>query len=160
MTEAWSARLRTLAEETGAELTTSANGEPRLVVSVGALAELLARLRGETSDPMDTLFDLTAVDHGQGEGLRFEILYRLRSSGSGLRVCVGARVDEAEPVESSVRHWPAAAWLEREVFDLFGLRFRGHPELRRLLLEPDFVGSPLRKDFARQPGRPIPEPIA
>jgi NADH-quinone oxidoreductase subunit C len=160
MTEAWRASLRALAEETGAELTVSSNGEPRLVASGEALAALLARLRADDSHPMDTLFDLMAVDHGLGEGPRFEVLYRIRSSESGQRLCVCARVEETDPVESSVRHWPAAAWLEREIFDLFGLRFRGHPELRRLLLEPDFVGAPLRKDFARQPGRPIPKPVA
>jgi NADH-quinone oxidoreductase subunit C len=63
----------------------------------------------------------------------------------------------APTVDSVVGLWPAAAWLEREVFDLFGIHFRGHPDLRRILLESDFEGAPLRKDYPRQPNLPIPE---
>ena len=159
MTDAWKAGLRALAEETGAELAVSLDGEPKLLVPADALAALLARLRADASHAMDGLFDLTAVDHGPEERPRFEVLYRLRSSESGERLRVHTRVDESEPIESSVGHWPAAIWLEREVFHLFGLRFRGHPDLRRLLLEPDFDGAPLCKDFARQPGLPVPKPV-
>ena len=160
MTEAWRASLQALAAEMGADLTLPSDGEPRFQARLESLAALLARLRMDVSPPMDGLFDLTAIDHGPAEGPRFEVLYRLRSSESGERLCVRVRVEEAASLESSVGHWPAAAWLEREVFDLFGLRFRGHPDLRRLLLEPDFDGAPLRKDFARQPGLPVPKPVA
>ncbi len=101
---------------------------------------------------------------------RFAVVYSLHAPESHDRLRVVARVVESDgaqgpEVDSVVSLWPAADWLEREVFDLFGIRFRGHPDLRRILLEPEFEGAPLRKDHPRQGadpgsgpdgGRPVP----
>lgn len=125
----------------------------------------LERLRNDASIAMSRLIDLTAVDHLGGnrvEGARFEIVYQLHSSiqALSLRLHVpleGPEGEGREPTVDSVRSlWPAAGWLEREVFDLFGIRFRGHPDLRRILLEPDHDGAPLRKDHPLRPERAIP----
>lgn len=113
---------------------------------------LLSRLREEEEGGFRCLVDLTAIDRGVGID-RFEVVYRLRAAeaGRGLRIHapVAEDPDSGVPVIDSVTAlWPVANWLEREAFDLFGIRFRGHPDLRRILLEETFVGAPLRKDHA------------
>ncbi len=149
--------LRARLGELPVEVVDAADDEPKLVVEGDSLAALLGRLREEAGGGFDLLFDLTAIDRGAGATPRFEVVYRLRASESGEAVRVHGGVDESETIESAAALWPAAGWLEREVQDLFGLVFRGHPDPRRLLLEADFEGAPLRKDFARQPGRPVPK---
>jgi NADH-quinone oxidoreductase subunit C len=112
---------------------------------------------------MKRLVDLTAIDRG-GEQARFELVYRLQSveRGSSLRIHVrvegaqGESADAAPFVDSVTSLWPAANWLEREVFDLFGIRFKGHPDLRRILLDEGFEGAPLRKDHPLQLERLLP----
>lgn len=93
------------------------------------------------------LADLTAVDRYPNEP-RFEIVYHLLSLESGQRVRLKVRVSgEGPAVDSVVRVWPAAHAFEREVFDLFGVRFEGHPDLRRIVMPEDWEGHPLRKDY-------------
>ena len=133
-------------------------GELRVVVDSANALTLLRGLREDETSPLARLSDLTAIDRGPNPG-SFEVVYRLDSvdRNSPVRVHVRVDVSEDEPgadasqtspvVESVIGLWPAAAWLEREVFDLFGIRFRGHPELRRLLLDSEFEGAPLRKTF-------------
>lgn len=87
---------------------------------------------------------VTAVDRGDD----FELVYRLQSAEFGVGLFLKTEVPRCEAViESLCDLWPAADWQEREVYDLFGIEFRDHPDLRRILLPEDFVGYPLRKDF-------------
>ncbi len=129
------------------------------VASEQSLAAL-TRLHGDESLAMRRLIDLTAVDRlGRGgfENARFEVVYRLYSANLRQRLRVHVALDQQAPtIDSVVALWPAAEWLEREVFDLFGIRFRGHPDLRRILLEADYEGAPLRKDHPLQLDRALP----
>ena len=91
--------------------------------------------------------DMTAVDWFPSSP-RFQLSYHLLSHAFKERIRLRALVDEASPsVESITGLWPAANYYEREVFDLFGIRFEGHPDLRRIMMPDDWVGHPLRKDF-------------
>ncbi|MBW2501162.1 MAG: NADH-quinone oxidoreductase subunit C [Deltaproteobacteria bacterium] len=169
--EDWLQRLRDRAGEGGVPgaLSLAATGEPLVEVEPENAREVLGRLRDDPDLALHRLVDLTAIDRwgssAEGSG-RFVVVYALESPESGRRmgVCVvprdgeagGDGASEAPELESVVSLWPAADWLEREVFDLFGIRFHGHPDLRRILLEADFEGAPLRKDHPRQPGLPLP----
>ena len=90
--------------------------------------------------------DLTCVHYPDNKQTPFEVVYNLYSISENERVRLKVKTSE-EGVESVTSVWPAANWLEREVFDLFGVQFKNHPDLRRLLLPPDWEGYPLRKDF-------------
>jgi len=104
-------------------------------------------LRTDLKTPFNYLSDLTCVHFPDRKEAPFEVVYNLFSITANERVRLKVRVNEQEGVESVTGVWPAANWLEREVFDLFGVHFAGHPDLRRLLLPPDWEGHPLRKDF-------------
>lgn len=94
------------------------------------------------------LSDLTGVDRGIEEELRFEVNYHLTSLPKRLRVRLKVRVSEEDcNVPTVTELWPTANWHERETFDLVGIRFEGHPDLRKILTPPDLEGHPLRKDF-------------
>jgi NADH-quinone oxidoreductase subunit C len=134
-------------------------GDTTAVVERGAVLDVLRFCRDEPSLAFDMLMDLTAADYlkypGREDGPRFEVVYLLHSLPHNHRVRLKVRVDEDEAVvASAVDLWPIANWLEREVWDMFGVRFAGHPDLRRLLMYEEFVGHPLRKDYPinrRQP---------
>jgi NADH-quinone oxidoreductase subunit C len=134
-------------------------GDHTGVVDRAAIAEVLRFCRDDAELAFDMLSDLTAVDYlkypGREDGPRFEVVYHLYSVPRNHRVRLKVRVDEDDPVvPSAVAVWPIADWLEREVWDMFGIRFEGHPDLRRLLMYEEFVGHPLRKDYPitrRQP---------
>jgi NADH:ubiquinone oxidoreductase subunit C len=143
------------------EIDVSEASEPelRLTVDVAGALALLRRLRDDPETAMSRLVDLTAIDRDQ-PGKRFEIVYRLHSPGLNQRMRIHLPLEMTHPmVDSVVAVWPAAGWLEREVFDLFGIHFRGHPDLRRILLEADFEGAPLRKDYPRQPDLALPKEV-
>ena len=115
--------------------------------------DLVAALRALREEPewsFDVLADVTAVDFWPREP-RFEVVYMLVSLGSRLRVRVKVQLpgDDAH-VPTATALWPAANWLEREVWDLFGIEFDGHPDPRRLLMPEDWEGFPLRKDYPVQ----------
>jgi NADH-quinone oxidoreductase subunit C len=149
--------LREKVSEFGVEIAKASDGEFRLTVDAAQALALLTRLRDDSKTSMRRLVDLTAIDRG-GERGRFEIVYRLHSPGLNERLRVHVLLHGAEPtLDSVVGIWPAADWLEREVFDLFGIMFRSHPDLRRILLEDDFEGAPLRKDYPRQPKLALPK---
>jgi len=100
-----------------------------------------------------TLTDLTAVDY-LGQQPRFEVVYHLHSMEKNARLRVKVPAAEGEEVDSLTPLWPIANWLEREVWDMFGIRFTNHPDLRRILMYDEFEGHPLRKDYPvnkRQP---------
>lgn len=102
-------------------------------------------LKDDSETSFNYLSDLTCVHYPDKKEAPFEVLYNLYSISRNERVRL--KVHVADSVDSVTSVWPAANWLEREVFDLFGVQFRNHPDLRRLLLPPDWEGYPLRKDF-------------
>lgn len=96
---------------------------------------------------------VTAVDHGDD----FELVYRLQSSRFGAGIFLKTEVPSCEAaIETLTDLWPAADWQEREVYDMFGIEFRDHPDMRRILLPEDWIGYPLRKDY--RDGSVIPRP--
>ncbi len=120
-------------------------------VKAEALLEALDFLKA--GQGFNALDDIIALDRypAPGEGRkRFSVLYQLYRLADHIRVRVAIDVDEPEPVPSIVVLYPSADWAEREVFDMFGLRFSGRPDLRRIYLEDEFAGHPLRKDFPLQ----------
>jgi NADH-quinone oxidoreductase subunit C len=145
--------LEELCAELGAKLHPT---EPCIDVPSDSAAALLERLRDDPDFAMRRLVDLTAIDHRGRAGPtspRFEVRYRLVSPESNRGLHVRVRLEESSAtLDSVVRLWPAAEWLEREIFDLFEIAFHGHPDLRRILLDQDFEGAPLRRDFPLQPG--------
>lgn len=146
--------LREALAARGAGLDRGLDGMLRTEVAAGEALELLRGLVDEPAFRFDRLFDLTVVDRVD-DGARLEIVYVLEASASSARLRVHARLEpEALELASVVSLWPAADWLEREAFDLFGVRFRGHPGLHRILLPPDFEGAPLRRSPIPLPSRP------
>ena len=92
------------------------------------------------------LIDITAVDYPQKEK-RFKIVYLLLSHENNFRVIINVNIDEKDLIPSITKIFPAANWMEREIFDMYGISFKNHPDLRRILTDYDFEGFPLRKDF-------------
>ena len=92
------------------------------------------------------LIDITAVDYPEKEK-RFKVVYLLLSHENNLRILINMNIDEKTPVPSITKIFPAANWMEREVFDMYGISFKDHPDLRRILTDYGFEGYPLRKDF-------------
>jgi NADH-quinone oxidoreductase subunit C len=159
--------LQRLRDRFGAAVveTHEARGDATAVVERRALPAVLRFCRDEPALTFDVLMDLTAVDYlkfpGREDGPRFEVVYHLYSLPHNHRVRLKARVDEDDAVvPSAVELWPIANWLEREVWDMFGVRFAGHPDLRRLLLYEPFVGHPLRKDYPINRRQPLIGPQA
>jgi NADH-quinone oxidoreductase subunit C len=103
------------------------------------------------------LCDLTAVDWLNKKEKRFEVIYHLRNLDENKRIRIKIQLDENEEVDSITSIYKGANWLEREVYDMFGIRFRNHPNLERILLWNDFPGHPLRKDFFIRTEVPLPE---
>ncbi|MBI1172065.1 NADH-quinone oxidoreductase subunit C [bacterium] len=121
-------------------------GELTLHVALDGLPDLLRFLKTDPAIRMTTLVDITAVDHPDRPD-RFDVVYHLLSMYSNGRIRVKTQVSETGMVPSLISVYPAANWFEREVFDLFGILFSGHPDLRRILTDYGFRGHPLRKDF-------------
>ncbi|HWW16903.1 MAG TPA: NADH-quinone oxidoreductase subunit C [Candidatus Dormibacteraeota bacterium] len=121
--------------------------EMTIYVDRACLREACAILRDDTECAFNFLSDVTCVDWYPAEP-RFEVVYHLLSILKKERVRLKVRLNSASPtVESLTSLWPGANYFEREVFDLFGIRFNGHPYMRRLLMPEDWEGHPLRKDY-------------
>jgi NADH-quinone oxidoreductase subunit C len=122
-------------------------GQACVRVKRDRIVEILKTMRDEAG--FDGLTDLAAVDYlNQGEPERFAVVYNLYSFGANVRARVKAFVPESDPQIDSVSElWRSAPWAEREAFDLMGIRFRGHPDLKRILLPESYEGHPLRKDY-------------
>ena len=134
-------------------------GDETVIVEAATICDTMKTLRDDEQLKMTFLADLTCVDYF-GRDPRFEMIYHLRSMASGARLRVKAPV--ADPVDGSnpeidsvVSLWRGANWFEREVFDMYGIKFRGHPDLRRILMYPEFVGYPLRKDYPKERRQPL-----
>jgi NADH-quinone oxidoreductase subunit C len=120
-------------------------GQLSVTVAGQRIVEICDFLKRDPETPFDYLSDLTCVHYPDRWDAPFEMVYNLFSIESNERIRVKVRTSET--VETVTGVWPAANWLEREVFDLFGIRFSNHPDLRRLLLPPDWQGHPMRKDY-------------
>jgi NADH-quinone oxidoreductase subunit C len=119
---------------------------PAVTVPLPALRALMEKLRDDARLAFDLLMDHTAVDWIEQD--EFELFYTLYSTVHGHMLLVTCRVPRAKPVAPTISDlWPIALWQEREVFDLMGVLYDDHPDLRRLFLEDDWVGYPLRKDY-------------
>ncbi|MCB1410831.1 MAG: NADH-quinone oxidoreductase subunit C [Rhodobacter sp.] len=121
-------------------------GELTLTVTAASLPALVRFLKTDETCKFSSLVDITAVDHPERRA-RFDVVYHLLSMYRNQRIRLKAAVREDEMVPSIVTEHPSANWFEREVFDMFGILFSGHPDLRRILTDYGFRGHPLRKDF-------------
>ena len=110
------------------------------------LIEVLSFLKNNENLKCRQLVDITAVDYPQSE-LRFKIVYLLLSHEFNFRIGIEYFIKEKDTIESLVSIFPSANWMEREVFDMYGVLFKNHPDLRRILTDYGFKGHPLRKDF-------------
>ena len=123
-----------------------AHDELTMNVTLASLASFVEFLKTDRNCRFTTLVDITAVDHPEREA-RFDVVYHFLSMWRNQRIRLKTQVREDEMVPSLTQVHPSAGWFEREVFDLFGILFKGHPDLRRLLTDYGFRGHPLRKDF-------------
>ncbi len=121
-------------------------GELTVEVAPAGLTRFVDFLKADPSTRFSTLVDITAVDH-PGRAKRFDVVYHLLSMYQNHRIRLRVQVREDEAVPSIIEVHPSANWFEREVFDMFGILFTGHPDLRRILTDYGFRGHPLRKDF-------------
>jgi NADH-quinone oxidoreductase subunit C len=160
-----SPRIQYLSGKFGAMILAShaLHGDETVVIRREGLLEIVRSLKEDPQMDFDFLADITAVDYLGKKEPRFEAVYHLLSLRSHRRLRVKVPVPEDQPeVDSLTPLWKGANWLEREVWDMFGIRFRGHPDLRRILLYEEFRGYPLRKDYPVNQRQPlIPErPLA
>lgn len=142
--------LAALTERFGAVESSVYRGQTQLVVADGDAFDVLRHL---ADAGFDLLVDVTCVDYLEYRGARrrYGLVYLLASTLTNQRLTVRVFLDDPEPaVRSVVPIWPAANWLEREVWDMFGIRFIGHPDLRRLMMPEEFTAHPLRKDYPLQ----------
>jgi NADH-quinone oxidoreductase subunit C len=129
------------------------------VVKKEDILKICAFLKDDEALLYNFMMDLTAVDY-LGREPRFEVVYHLYSLKYNQRVRIKARVSESDcTIDSIVSLWPGANWFEREAFDMYGVIFKGHPEMRRILLYEGFEGHPLRKDYPIKRRQPLIGPI-
>ena len=158
--------LARLSERLGAGVleTHAHRGDHTAVVTREAIVDALTYCRDDAALRFDVLMDLTAVDYlkypGREDGPRFDVVYHLYSMTHNHRLRLRVPVEQDDPVvPTATTLWPIANWLEREVWDMFGIRFAGHPDLRRLLMYEEFVGHPLRKDYPVDRRQPLIGPV-
>ena len=123
-----------------------AYGELTVDVRADRIVQVMSFLRDDPLTKFLVLIDLTGVDY-PGRGRRFDVVYHLLSMHNNTRIRVKAQVGEEETIPSITPIHPCADWFEREAFDMYGIVFSGHPDLRRILTDYGFEGYPLRKDF-------------
>ncbi len=137
-------------------------GDAVVVVKKGGIRPLAVVLKNDAGFDFDLLMDLFGVDylHWEEKADRFEVVYNLYSSRRNHRLFVKVPVPESDVTVDTVSDlWPAADWYEREVWDMFGVVFMGHPKLKRILMYDEFQGHPLRKDYAYNQRQPLIGPI-
>ncbi len=151
--------LRRLREQFGEGIleTSAYRGDEQAVVEPALWKAAALFLRDDPQTAMDHFIDLTAVDYPEREPElpRFDVILVVRSLEKKHRVRLKTRVGEGQPLDSLVQVWVGANWAEREVWDMFGIRFAGHPDLRRILLYEEFEGHPLRKDYPIDRPQPL-----
>ena len=121
-------------------------GELTLTTDAARLIDLITLLRDDVQCEFVSFIDLCGVDYPRRAN-RFDVVYHLLSPRQNLRVRIKLETDEATPVPSIIEIFPGAGWFEREAWDMYGILFSGHPDLRRILTDYGFEGHPLRKDF-------------
>ena len=123
-------------------------GLTTVVIPKERMLEVLQFLRDDAACRFTMLTDIAGIDwSAKGRTPRFEVIYNLNSLDRRVRLRVKVRVDEGEKLPSAVGIWQAANWHERECYDMLGIEFEGHPDLRRIFMPDDFKWFPLRKDF-------------
>jgi NADH-quinone oxidoreductase subunit C len=135
----------------------SFRGDDTCVVAPADWLELATFLRDDPECNFDHFVDITAVDYPEREPEqpRFDLVLLMRSLAKKHRIRAKTRLRVDEPVASLASIWQGADWTEREVFDMFGIRFSGHPDLRRILMYEEFEGYPLRKDYPISRTQPL-----
>jgi NADH-quinone oxidoreductase subunit C len=152
MAEEQGASVIGLAEQVGQKLGGSVRDqvlrfdEVTVTVARDDVVKVMTTLRDDPAFRFEVLIDLCGVDYPARDE-RFDVVYHLLSPRKNLRIRVKVTTDEDHPVPSLVDVFPAANWFEREAYDMYGILFSGHPDLRRLLTDYGFEGYPLRKDF-------------
>jgi len=121
-------------------------GQLYIDVEVQDLISTILYLKTNEKCNFRQLIDITAIDYPSREK-RFKIIYLLLSHYNNLRIIINTNINEKTSVPSIIKIFPSANWMEREVFDMYGIKFKDHPDLRRLLTDYGFEGHPLRKDF-------------
>jgi NADH-quinone oxidoreductase subunit C len=131
------------------------HGDATVLVDREQLVAVMRFLRDDLELAFDMLTDVTCVDY-LGQEPRFEMVYHLYSVAKNHRLRVKASVPETScEIDTLCPLWASANWMEREVFDLYGVRFTGHPDPRRILLYEEFQGHPLRKDYPKERRQPL-----
>ena len=121
-------------------------GQLFIEIDIEALYSTILYLKTNNKCRFKQLIDITAVDYPEKEK-RFKLVYLLLSHENNLRILININIDEKTSVPSITKIFPSANWMEREVFDMYGVSFKDHPDLRRILTDYGFKGNPLRKDF-------------
>jgi len=159
-----SVTLRKLKESFGTSILESHShlGDDTVLIQPEALIPLATFLKQDPDLDYNFLMDLTAVDYlKMKKKYRFEVVYHFFSLSKKQRLRVKVPAEALNPeVDSLVSLWPGANWFEREVWDMFGIKFRGHPNLRRILMYEQFEGHPLRKDYPIRKRQPLIGPFA
>ena len=144
--------LTNLEKKINSELTTKINSsrinheQLEIQIDKESLLDVIIFLKKNDSTKFRQLIDITAVDYIGSEN-RFKMIYLLLSHECNLRINITFNINENEVVNSLTKIFPSANWMEREVFDMYGIKFNDHPDLRRILTDYGFSGHPLRKDF-------------
>ena len=144
--------LTNLEKKINSELTTKINssgikhGQLEIQINKDSLLDVVIFLKKNNSTKFRQLIDITAVDYIGSEN-RFKMIYLFLSHEFNYRVNINFNINENELVNSLTKIFPSANWMEREVFDMYGIKFSDHPDLRRILTDYGFSGHPLRKDF-------------
>ena len=130
-------------------------GDATAIIRPDSLTQIIDFLKNDARLQFDVLVDITAVDYAERKP-RFTVVYHLLSLPFNRRLRLKISVEDGDPVlDSLTPWWGAANWLEREVWDMFGIRFRGHPDLKRILMYEEFEGHPLRKDYPIHKRQPL-----
>lgn len=135
--------------------TSDAFGDYEARVAIKDWVEVARFIRDDAELQMDHFIDLTAIDYPERKSARFDLTLTLRSSLNAARIRLRTHVEEGEEPETLTGLWAGANWAEREVWDMFGIKFKGHPDMRRILLYEEFVGHPLRKDYPIDKAQPL-----
>lgn len=117
-------------------------------IESSSIVEVCESLKSNADTPFDYLCDVTCIHYPEREEKPFDIVYNLYSISKNVRVFLKTAIDDVEGAFSVTGLWGSANWLEREIFDLFGVPFKNHPDLRRILLPHDWEGHPLRKEYS------------
>ncbi len=161
--EAWNAQVKALQVRFGDSIEeirmpgAYPTDVPIVFVKRSAIIEVLRFAKSETAFDYNFLADITATDEETDP--RFEIVYNLYSMAHHWRIRFKVRCPENEEVPTAISLWKAANWAEREIFDMFGVKFAGHPDLRRILMDERWIGHPLRKDYPLKGYQLFPTPM-